>query len=179
MISGPFLSEYFPSYNRIIELQSPDSIRHILCWRVEHAKRCMEKADSVYAHNLLRYTTSRISAFDMSLGEHYPSCPHRVSGDYLHHVQCISLAQVYLVLAIMILVQAILLFKRRSGQAVVGTLMSIACVATIATTLWASADNNFARLMMPMFPCLCLLFACIVEQLNLRLKPVSANHNHI
>ena len=179
MISGPFLSEYFPSYNRIIELQSPDSIRHILCWRVEHAKRCMEKADSVYAHNLLRYTTSRISAFDMSLGEHFPSCPHRVSGDYLHHVQCISLAQVYLVLAIMILVQAILLFKRRSGQAVVGTLMSIACVATIATTLWASADNNFARLMMPMFPCLCLLFACIVEQLNLRLKPVSANHNHI
>ena len=51
--------------------------------------------------------------------------------------------------------------------------MTLACIATIATTLWASADSNYARLMTPMFPFMCLLAACIVEQLDLRLKPTS------
>ena len=84
-----------------------------------------------------------------------------------------SLAQIYLILAILCLVQAILLFKRPSTCGFIGTLMSIACASTVFTTLWASADSNFARLMTPMFPYLCLLAACIVEQLDLRLKPTS------
>ena len=179
MIKNGMLSEDFPPYITMIELQSPDSIWHIRCWGAEIAKQCLAKADSVYAHNLLRYTTSRVSAFDMSLGEFFPHCPQHVSSDYLHHVQCLSLAQIYLIIAILALIQAILFFRRRSRLAIVGTIMLLACFASIATTLWASADNNFARLMMPMFPCLCLLFACIVEQLNLRLKPVSAKQNHI
>ena len=179
MIKNGMLSEDFPPYITMIELQSPDSIWHIRCWGGENAKQCLAKADSVYAHNLLRYTTSRVSAFDMSLCEFFPHCPQHVSSDYLHHVQCLSLAQIYLIIAILALIQAILFFRRRSRLAIVGTIMLLACFASIATTLWASADNNFARLMMPMFPCLCLLFACIVEQLNLRLKPVSAKQNHI
>lgn len=173
LIRNGMLSESFPPYVTLVELQSPDSVRHIRCWRVEQAKQCMEKADSVYAHNLLKYATSRVSAFDMSLGEHFPACPHHHSADYLHHVQSMSLAQIYLILAILGLVQAILLFRRPSSLAVIGSLMTLACIATIATTLWASADSNYARLMTPMFPFMCLLAACIVEQLDLRLKPTS------
>lgn len=173
LIRNGMLSESFPPYVTLVELQSPDSVRHIRCWRVEQAKQCMEKADSVYAHNLLKYATSRVSAFDMSLGEHFPACPHHHSADYLHHVQCMKLAQIYLILAILGLVQAILLFRRPSSLAVIGSLMTLACIATIATTLWASADSNYARLMTPMFPFMCLLAACIVEQLDLRLKPTS------
>ena len=173
LIRNGMLSESFPPYVTLVELQSPDSVRHIRCWRVEQAKQYMEKADSAYAHNLLKYATSRVSAFDMSLGEKFPACPHNISADYLYHVQSMSLAQIYLILAILCLVQAILLFKRPSTCGFIGTLMSIACASTVFTTLWASADSNFARLMTPMFPCLCLLAACIVEQLDLRLKPTS------
>lgn len=173
LIRNGMLSESFPPYVTLVELQSPDSIRYIRCWEHEQARLCMEKADSVYAHNLLKYATSRVSAFDMSLGEHFPACPHHHSADYLHHVQCMKLAQIYLILAILGLVQAILLFRRPSSLAVIGSLMTLACIATIATTLWASADSNYARLMTPMFPFMCLLAACIVEQLDLRLKPTS------
>ena len=173
LIRNGMLSESFPPHVTLVELQSPDSTRHIRCWRVEQAKLCLMKADSVYAHNLLKYATSRVSAFDMSLGEKFPACPHHISADYLHHVQSMSLAQIYLILAILCLVQAILLFKRPSTLGFIGTLMSIACAFTVFTTLWASADSNFARLMTPMFPYLCLLAACIVEQLDLSLKPTS------
>ena len=173
LIKTGMLSEPFLSKSTIIELQSSDSIRYIRCWEHEQARLCMEKADSAYAHNLLKYATSRVSAFDMSLGEKFPACPHHISADYLYHVQSMSLAQIYLILAILCLVQAILLFKRPSTCGFIGTLMSIACASTVFTTLWASADSNFARLMTPMFPCLCLLAACIVEQLDLRLKPTS------
>ena len=173
LIRNGMLSESFPPYVTLVELQSPDSVRHIRCWRVEQAKQCMEKADSAYAHNLLKYATSRVSAFDMSLGEKFPACPHHISADYLHHVQSMSLAQIYLILAILCLVQAILLFKRPSTLGFIGTLMSIACASTVFTTLWASADSNFARLMTPMFPYLCLLATCIVEQFDLSLKRTS------
>lgn len=173
LIKTGMLSEPFLSKSTIIELQSSDSIRYIRCWKHEQARLCMEKADSAYAHNLLKYATSRVSAFDMSLGEKFPACPHHISADYLYHVQSMSLAQIYLILAILCLVQAILLFKRPSSCGFIGTLMSIACASTVFTTLWASADSNFARLMTPMFPYLCLLAACIVEQLDLSLKPTS------
>ena len=173
LIKTGMLSEPFLSKSTIIELQSSDSIRYIRCWKHEQARLCMEKADSAYAHNLLKYATSRVSAFDKSLGEKFPACPHHISADYLYHVQSMSLAQIYLILAILCLVQAILLFKRPSSCGFIGTLMSIACASTVFTTLWASADSNFARLMTPMFPYLCLLAACIVEQLDLRLKPTS------
>ncbi|MGM9811629.1 MAG: hypothetical protein ACI30V_02160, partial [Muribaculaceae bacterium] len=173
LIRNGMLSEPFPPYETLVELQSPDSARHIRCWRVEQAKLCLLKADSVYTHNLLKYATSRVSAFDKSLDEKFPACPHHVSADYLHHVQCFNLSQIYLIIAILVLVQAILMFRRPNILAIIGALMTLACMATIATTLWACADNNFARLMTPMFPYLCLLAACIVEQLDLRLKPTS------
>lgn len=173
LIKNGMLSEPFPAKITYIELQSPNSTRHIKCWGHEQAKLCFMKADSVYTHNLLKYATSRISAFDKSLSEKFPACPHHVSADYCHHVQCFNLSQIYLIIAILVLAQAILMFRRPSILAIIGALMSIACMATIATTLWASADNNFARLMTPMFPYLCLLAACIVEQLDLRLKPTS------
>ncbi|MGM9803632.1 MAG: hypothetical protein ACI308_05585 [Muribaculaceae bacterium] len=170
MLKKHELKNPYPSKCKMIEMYRADSICHVFFWEYQQARDCHNEADSIYHHNLLKYATSRISAYDLSLDNYFPSCVNPICSNYIQPFQSLPLSHIYLFIGFITLIQLLMLRWKRNSLSVIATLLLAICYLSIFTTLWASADTQLNRLMLPMFPTLCMLIAITAHQVQLRRK---------
>lgn len=160
---APFITDTY------YELADADSTISLLCWKIDYTSKEMCQADSIFQRNILRHATSRITQFDLSTDYYYPVCYSPLNYDYILPVQSMKLGQIYLVLIVIALCQFYILYRKRTLNYHI-ILILLMIFATIFTALWGCDNRGYARLMMPMLPCLCLLLSLFLEQIEFRLK---------
>ena len=160
---APFITDTY------YELADADSTISLLCWKIDYTSKEMCQADSIFQRNILRHATSRITQFDLSTDYYCPVCYSPLNYDYILHVQSMKLAQIYLVLIVIALCQLYIFCRKKIYNSHI-IIILLMIFATIFTALWGCDNRGYARLMMPMFPCLCFLFSLFLEQINFRLK---------
>jgi len=142
----------------------------IKSWIWEERQLAIQQTDSVNNEAILDFASSRISQIDVSSFMQYPNT--RSGWGYnLSFLYSLDLGTIYLLILIATIFELYCLRKRHYKHSVLIMLMFIACYATIFTTIWGSADCQHNRLMLPMYPCLCILAALIFDKLNVKLKP--------
>ncbi|MBS7374462.1 MAG: hypothetical protein KIG52_00770, partial [Muribaculaceae bacterium] len=85
-------------------------------------------------------------------------------------VQCLHLGTIYVVLALLFVLQLYLWFTNRRYCVDVVAMHLLICAIVISTTILGSAHFDAPRLMMPMFPSLCLLVGLMFEQFDIKIK---------
>lgn len=130
----------------------------------EGYKEYIREVDQRIARDKSAFMKGRCRDFLLSCAMYYPSAGFGTIGKVMNKVINIPLWFSYAFIAAFVFIQ----WRRRGKQGSVdrlSVLLVLCCCATIFTAIWGSYAE-FPRLMMPMYPCLCLM-ACLVGNLSL------------
>lgn len=170
-INHAFIYGTSPDFLRLktLSLESNGSTQEIEYWQIQYPHKSLDEADSLYHHRIMKFATSRITQFDISTDDYFPQHFNPLCYTYFSPIQCVSLAQIYLILIIISLYYICIFFRYRRKSPTMAILL-LMCFLTIFTALWGGNNSAYSRLMMPMFPPLCLLLAGFIDDLGLRLN---------
>lgn len=161
---------------KTLPLADTDSIHNIEYWQITYPNEHLDEADSIYRHDIWHFATSRITQFDASTDSFFPQYFNRRCYTYFYQIQCVTLAQVYFLLLIICLHTIYVHIRYRRNNMPLAILL-LTCFITIFTAVWGGDNSGFGRLMMPMFPALCLLLAGFIDSIGLRLITTTAQKN--
>ena len=117
-----------------------------------------------------KYAHSQIEFFNKTCHNLFPHADSVMTTIYSGCVQCLHLGTIYVVLALLFVLQLYLWFTNRRHCVDVVTMHILICAIVISTTILGSAHFDAPRLMMPMFPSLCLLVGLMFEQFGIKMK---------
>ena len=117
-----------------------------------------------------KFAYSQIDFFSRTCYHLFPHADSIMDKTYPGTVQCLYLGTIYIILAMLFVLQLYLWFtnRRYCVDVIAGHL--IICAVVIITTIFGSAHFDAPRLLMPMFPSLCLLAGLVFEQLSIRMR---------
>ena len=130
----------------------------------------MESISSANLEDYKQYAHCQIDFFNKTCHNLFPHADSVMTTIYSGCVQCLHLGTIYVVLALLFVLQLYLWFTNRRYCVDVVAMHLLICAIVISTTILGSAHFDAPRLMMPMFPSLCLLAGLMFEQFDIKMK---------
>lgn len=159
---GMFTLSKVSAINRCI-MASPQDHKEIQkFWTTsEGFPEYVESIDRKISQDKLAYAKGRIRDFLLSCPMYYPNAGFGTVGKVMNKVVGFPLWFTYVFVFLFMSWQWT---KRREKDTFLyAALLSLCCIATIFTAVWG-AYAEFPRLMMPMYPCLCLMAGMALDK---------------
>ena len=159
---GMFTLSKVSAINRCI-MASPQDHKEIQkFWTTsEGFPEYVESIDRKISQDKLAYTQGRIRDFLLSCPMYYPNAGFGTVGKVMNKVVGFPLWFTYVFVFLFMSWQWTR--RREKDTFLYSALLSLCCIATIFTAVWG-AYAEFPRLMMPMYPCLCLMAGMALDK---------------